>query len=1397
MKNKIIITITIIFSVLLAPLSNFNFVLSGLGDSNDFRPWVKTNGPYGGNIHTIEFDPLDPNVIYAGGKGGVLKSTDNGTNWSKTGEFLFGSKISNSIVDLLIPSSNSQILYALSSSHQGGDLHRSLNGGLNWTEIDGDLTFECIAIHPNNPSIIAGGAHESSVFYTNNFGDTWSNITGNLPKDRISDIEISSSGEIWIGTYNGFNGSLYNSSNYGASWDQKDIGQPDYTGINSLVISSGSKEVFFTSLISAIDKSPNMSDPYLFKSEDGGNVWLEQYPKIPVKIIEVIPSLGNETIYASQGSNVYKSNDGYNWVTLNFSSISRGDIIDIAVDPRDNNILYLPPGGYGIMKSIDGGMTWTTITQGLDNVGVALFAVPNVNESDVVYISSIKGEGTFKTENAGESWIHLNEGGIKHDWADELMVNPHNPDNVWQIGDTGEISISNDGGLTWNTVVNAQNLTYRGFRYSSIQALAPAPSDNDVIYAVKSGFGIFRTEDGGNAWNFLRHSEVDYTYTLAVHPSNPFVVYSGYNPKPFQDWAMVRKTTDGGESWQTVLNVTGSKGITSVVIDPEHPDTVYAGSVSEEGGEIYKTIDGGQNWTKLNDNFTMCTVMGQPQLIVDTNNPLNAYIGTWLAGTWNTKDGGNTWTLLNNAPVSATDIIFDSQNSDIIYIGDRTAPIVWKSVDGGLTWIDIADFSNDSAYLVNRLYADGNTIYCATFGPGMHDGKFYKTTDSGSSWQDITGILPRSVLDIAVDPTNPEIVYVATHIRGAYKSIDGGISWIELSNFPDIGAFDIEIDPEEPSILYTSGLGNQNLPDWVLPENNTFVDNPGVYQSLDSGLTWNSVLNTSAKCRAIRVHPNNSSVLYAAVMFDGLMVSTDSGVNWTTYNTDLDSTGLTSLEVMDDKIYVGTQGYGVYAGDINPDFSVTWQADRSNKPIPQVYNMQIVVDPTNTDRIYVGTYPGGLYRSDDGGLTFYDKNFLTPSVKADDPLRQGYYAFALNPNNTSEVWLGTWGHGMFKSYNSMDANIIAHGLDMKMLGKHVYQVLIDPSAPHYVYVATEEGIFRSDDDGDTWITFNNGLDTSQVRTLAFTANGTLLCGTLGYELYAYNTTKSTWEQMNSFDRFGTIWPIWNDRPLYQYSTLLFHPTDPNVVLVGIFPAGIYKSSDAGNTWRESNTGFSNDGVFSLETHPIHADIIFAGTYNGISRSLDGGEHWEFWNDGWPEQHWVFSIDFNHVNPDIIYACSKNGENEGNGRPGFYGTVMKSINGGMTWFNITNGLNLSQEFYEIIVDKNNPNILYLATQNEGVFISHGGGDIWEPWNEGLTNLKAGTNGNNVAKPMIQSVDGKYVYFGSDGSGVYRRDLFPEVSPPASISGFALNIMMFSVGVFVFFITLKLRSRKISC
>jgi len=158
----------------------------------------------------------------------------------------------------------------------------------------------------------------------------------------------------------------------------------------------------------------------------------------------------------------------------------------------------------------------------------------------------------------------------------------------------------------------------------------------------------------------------------------------------------------------------------------------------------------------------------------------------------------------------------------------------------------------------------------------------------------------------------------------------------------------------------------------------------------------------------------------------------------------------------------------------------------------------------------------------------------------------------------------------------------------------------------------------------------------------------------------------------------------------------------------------------------------------------------------VNRSTDGGAHWETWDNGWPAEQWAFSIAFDPRDPNVMYACSKNGENEGRGREEFHGTVMKTVDGGANWFAITNGLDVGQEFYKIIVDQLNPDVIYLATQCDGVYVSVNGGTHWEPWNNGLFNPQAGTNGNNVTNTMVLTADGRWLYFGSAGSGVFKRE-----------------------------------------
>jgi len=1318
----------------------------------EYGPWVQTNGPAGGMTSTIEIDPNDPNIVYAGGAGGgVYKSTDSGYTWTMPGQIV---EPYDRIMDILFKPGDPQTIYA-----QTWRLYKSTNGGTSWQLTESFGMVSCCAVAPG---VLLVGTHNGRVYHSSNDGASWANITGNLPGDRIMDIAIGASNEYWAGTANSSNGRLYHTTNGGASWGEISIDKGPDTDIQSIFVDPEDTQVVYVGLADVHNEVFDaQNDKYLFKTTNGGTNWIELYLPFVGPTINILGrDLTDGWLYVGGGTaGVFKSNDsGQTWTHIT-SSIAANTIEDIAINPDNVNILFLPqPRNGGIYRSSDGGTNWMRITAGLRNTSISLLAVPNVPGigSSTVYASARSGEGTFKTNDFGGSWTYISDGGITHPYADELVISPHDPETVWYVADVAQVFRTTDGGATWSMIIEPFH-GGTGFRFGSVYAMAPAASNSNVIYALKNGFGIFRSDDLGNSWRFLHQSQVDYSYSIAVHPTNPDIVYSGYLPKPFQDYGMVRKSTDGGASWTTSLNVSGSGGITSVAIDPTTPTTVYAGSVDSgsgaTGGEIYKSTNSGSSWNKLNDSFIMCTVWGQPQLIVDPDNSSIAYAGTWLAGTWKTTDAGANWTELENAPASITSISMNQSDTNVIYCTDRTAPKVWKTTDAGSTWNVIANFISDGAFLANRVFVDGDTVYAATFGPGIHGGKLYKSTNAGTDWNDITGTLPRSVLDISVHPTNKDIVYVTTHIHGAYKSTNGGTSWSEMTNFPDIGAYDIEVDQVDPTIVYTCGLGG-SVPSWCLkPSGYTFGDDPGVYKSTDSGSTWTQLLTTSNECRAIRMHPDDHTMLFAAAMDDGLQVSTNSGSSWTTYNSGLATTVLTSCAVNGTKIYCGSQACGVHGGDVNTGTgAVTWQSTRSNKPVPDVYSMEIQVDPTNSNRIFVGANPGGLYRSDDGGATFYDKNFLTPTVIVDDPFRQGYYTFAINENDTDEVWVSAWGKGIYKSYDGMDFNIGAYGGSMEMWGKHIYSILIDGST---VYAAAEEGIFKTTNDGDSWSTFNTGLESLQVRTLAMAADGTLLCGTLGYELYYYDSPNNRWRQRHCFGNFSTFWPIWGNRGLYQYTSLLFHPTDPNIIYFGTFPAGIYKSTDAGNSWLEKNVGWTNDGVFSLIFNPQDANTIYAGTYNGLNRSTNAAAHWQVWDNGWPGEQWVFSIDFDPCDPNVMYACSKNGENMGSGRSGFHGTVMKSTSGGANWFEITSGLDKNQEFYKIIVDKYAPDTLYLATQRDGVFISYNGGASWNPWNEGLTNTVAGTNGSNIANTMVLSSDGCYLYFGTTGSGVFRR------------------------------------------
>ncbi len=134
--------------------------------------WVQTNGPFGGIIHTIEIDPDQPNVIYAGGAGGVFKSTDSGTTWSNMPRFLEGNI---RVEEIIMSPDNPLILYARTecpSYAPGAEIYRSLDGGIIWSNIGQGKKFEALTLNDYNPTDVIGCTRTYEVLLSGTRGNS-------------------------------------------------------------------------------------------------------------------------------------------------------------------------------------------------------------------------------------------------------------------------------------------------------------------------------------------------------------------------------------------------------------------------------------------------------------------------------------------------------------------------------------------------------------------------------------------------------------------------------------------------------------------------------------------------------------------------------------------------------------------------------------------------------------------------------------------------------------------------------------------------------------------------------------------------------------------------------------------------------------------------------------------------------------------------------------------------------------------------------------------------------------------------------------------------------------------------------------------------------------------------
>ena len=609
-------------------------------------------------------------------------------------------------------------------------------------------------------------------------------------------------------------------------------------------------------------------------------------------------------------------------------------------------------------------------------------------------------------------------------------------------------------------------------------------------------------------------------------------------------------------------------------------------------------------------------------------------------------------------------------------------------------------------------------------------GGIYKTTDDGASWQNVFTNAPViTVGALAIDPSNPQVVWAGTGEansssfsfigNGIYKSTDGGATWQHKGLEQSAYFGRVVVDYSNGNRVFAAATGTLFTPNATR----------GVYRTTDGGNTWERVLYVNDSCAAIDLvqHPTNPDILYAAMWermrgltyrrsygaSSGIYKSTDGGTTWT-----LLTNGLPGGEQK------GRIGLAI--GRTNPDI---------------VYAF--------IDRSLNGTGVPTVFKTTDGGASWQQTN---DSPLADMNSNFGWYfgQVRVDPSDDNRLWV--MGVDMYRSDNGGNTFYQVAGyynIDEIYVDHHA--MTIDP-VTGFILHGADGGLYSSSDLGASWTKINNlpmtqfyaiEVDyTNPERIYGGTQDnntvGTRMGGTDDWErilggdgfyvlvdytnpdiIYAESQNGNLFKSTNggySFDYLAYVWS--GDRTNWS-SPLAMDPVDPQTLYFGTYR--VWKSNTAGNSWMAVSDDLTRNigtGGFSTLTtiavSPVDRNRVMTGSDDGLVHlSTDGGFTWSNITDGLPNR-WITRVAFDPFDADRVYVTVSGFRYD---EPLPY--VFMSTNLGQTWQPISS--NLPELPVNVLVcDPDHQGRLIVGTE-AGVFYTEAYGNAWAALQQNLPNV----------------------------------------------------------------------------
>lgn len=637
-------------------------------------------------------------------------------------------------------------------------------------------------------------------------------------------------------------------------------------------------------------------------------------------------------------------------------------------------------------------------------------------------------------------------------------------------------------------------------------------------------------------------------------------------------------------------------------------------------------------------------------------------------------------------------------NSSEFYFGSVDGG-VWKTTDAGTTWNPIFDHEPVASIgAIAVAPSDPDIIYVGTGESDIRsdlasgDG-VYKSLDGGRTWKNVGLKDSRQISRIAIDPTNPDIVYVGVlgHAygpsaeRGVYKSTDGGVTWRHvLDKGPDIGIADLTLAAAKPNIVFAA-TWNAHRPTW---SSYPPLEGPGsgIYRSIDSGATWSQLTG------------------------NGLPAG-----NWGRVGLAVSPDGTRVYAIVDDH-----KQSGLYRSDDGGD---TWKRVNDDPRLTSRgwYFNRVTIDPNHPNTVYVPNV--ALYRSEDGGKTI--------SIVRGAPGGDDYHELWVDPKNSSQMILGVdqgtsislnYGKTWSTWYNQPTGQFYHVVTDNKFPNYEVYGAEQD-SGSAATYARTDHTQITPRDWAPT--------DMSESGYEALDPNHPDIIYSSGY----YGTV-SRFNRKTSFSQDISPWPMPNFAvPINQrkyratWTPVLVFSPDYKTLYLGT--QYVLKTTDGGLHWQQispdltgavssatnntSKTTVANSmqrgygTIFTIAPSSLNSKEIWVGSDTGlIHLTMDGGATWkDVTPPGLSPWSKISLIEASRFKAGTAYAAVDRHRLD-DMKPYLY----RTRDYGKTWTPIVNGIPADSFLRAVREDPQQPNLLYAGTEL-GIYVSFDAGDRWQP------------------------------------------------------------------------------------